>query len=107
MRRYLFVLLLAGCAGIPNAKTIYHPATPEELARIEAQRAQEQRDKNKIQTERVIDKYSPLCEGLGYKRDTDPWRQCILSRIDAADRARGSVTTCNQIGGTLICSSSR
>lgn len=23
-------------------------------------------------------RFGPYCEGLGYKKDTDPWRSCIL-----------------------------
>ena len=98
MRHYLFVLLLAGC----SANTLYHKATPEELAAVDARRAQEERDKNKTASQRLIDQYSPLCEELGFKRDTDPWRQCVVSRIDAN---QGRTSVCSYIGYTLVCSS--
>lgn len=30
------------------------------------------------ETDRMILVYGPACEKLGYKNDTDPWRNCIL-----------------------------
>lgn len=48
MRYMLLIgLLVAGCA------------TPEQWAK------------------QVIAEYGPYCEKLGYKKDTDAWRQCI------------------------------
>lgn len=26
---------------------------------------------------KLVEKLGPYCEGLGYKKDTDPWRACI------------------------------
>lgn len=49
-------------------------ATPAERA------AQVQRE-----VEQMIEVYGPACEKLGYKADTDPWRDCIL-RLNAQER---------------------
>jgi hypothetical protein len=32
------------------------------------------------QAERDIANYAPYCEKLGYRPDTDPWRDCIQTR---------------------------
>lgn len=85
MRNFILlslVALLAGCA------------TPEQRA------AQVEREVNDM-----IRVYGPACERLGYKTDSDPWRDCIL-RLNAADRPRGHYpTTTNCIGhrGFLHC----
>lgn len=57
MSRWLIAacLTLAGCAT---------PA--ERAARMEAE------------VTRMIQEYGPACDKLGYKRDTDPWRDCII-----------------------------
>ncbi len=34
----------------------------------------------------MIQVYGPACEKLGYKADTDPWRECIL-KLDSSHRA--------------------
>ena len=34
---------------------------------------------------RMIQIYGPACEKLGFKSDTDPWRDCIL-RLDTKDK---------------------
>lgn len=58
----LVVVLVAGCA------------TPEQWA------------------QQVIAEFGPYCEKLGYKKDTDAWRQCIqiedAKAAAAAHRAR-------------------
>ena len=28
--------------------------------------------------EQMIERYGPMCEKLGYTKNTDPWRDCIL-----------------------------
>jgi hypothetical protein len=33
----------------------------------------------------MIQIYGPACEKLGFKSDTDPWRDCIL-RLDTRDK---------------------
>jgi hypothetical protein len=68
--RYLIVLMLAGCA-----------ATPEERA------------------EQIIARHAPLCDRLGFQRNTDGWRSCILER----ERLRQSETSCVMVYGTLVC----
>lgn len=44
------------------------------------------------QAEREVDYmvriYAPACEKLGYMRNTDPWRNCILSMSTRDDIAR-------------------
>ena len=50
--------------------------------------------------------YGPGCEKLGYKTDSDPWRDCVL-RLAATDRLeRRDFTTTNCVGsrGFVHCS---
>lgn len=78
-----FILLLAGCV------------TPAERA------AQVQRD-----VDEMIRVYGPGCEKLGYKSDSDSWRECVL-RLATKDRLeRREFTTTNCIGsrGFFSCS---
>jgi hypothetical protein len=63
--------------------------------------AQVQRD-----VDDMIQVYGPGCEKLGYKSDTDPWRECVL-RLATKDRIeRGDYTTTTCIGnrGFVHCS---
>lgn len=78
----LLVLSLAGCA------------TQAERA---AQIAREVDD--------MIRVYGPGCEKLGYKADSDPWRECILRLATKSSLERREVTTTNCIGsrGFLTC----
>ena len=76
------ILLIAACA------------TPAQRA------AQVQRD-----VDEMIAVYGPGCERLGYKADSDPWRECVL-KLAASDRLeRRDITTTNCIGsrGFLQC----
>jgi len=77
--------LLAGCAS------------PAERA------AQAQRD-----VEEMISTYGPACERLGYKADSDAWRDCLLrlSTKDAYERYRTYPWTTNCFGhhGFYQCS---
>ncbi len=85
MRIFLSLLLAAVLAGC---------ATPAERA------AQMQREMDDM-----ITIYGPACEKLGYKRDSEPWKDCIL-RLDARDAfMRGYPTTTNCIGrrGFMQC----
>jgi len=59
----LLLLFLAGCA------------TQAERA------AQVQRE-----VEQMIQLYGPGCERLGYKADTDPWRECVLKLAHREDQ---------------------
>lgn len=61
----ILAIVLAGCA------------TPAERA------AQVERE-----VERMIQIYGPGCEKLGYKKDTDAWRDCILNLSVKDDYAR-------------------
>lgn len=77
----LLAALLAGCA------------TPEErAARVQAE------------VQEMIQVYGPGCERMGFAKDTDPWRQCIL-RLSARDdyRTRPSTTTCTGYSGFYNC----
>lgn len=79
---FSLIALLAGCA------------TPEERA------ARVQRE-----VDDMIRVYGPACDRLGYKAESDPWRDCIL-RLNAKDSVRrGYPTTTNCIGhrGFLHC----
>ena len=46
----------------------------------------------------MIQAYGPECDKLGYKRNTDPWRDCVLklSTKDSYERyaTRPTTTTC-------------
>jgi hypothetical protein len=78
MRSFLvsvLVLLAAGCA------------TPEQRA------AQVQRD-----VDDMIRVYGPGCEKLGYRPDSDPWRDCVLRLATKNSLERREVMTTNCIG---------
>lgn len=30
------------------------------------------------EVDQMIQAYGPICDKLGYKRDTDPWRDCVV-----------------------------
>jgi hypothetical protein len=79
----LTILAVAGCA------------TPAERA------AQVQRD-----VDEMVRVYGPGCERLGYKPDSDPWRECVLRLATNDTMARRNFTTTNCIGsrGFLQCS---
>lgn len=69
---------------------------------------QTQEDAAKERAQLIVAKYGPLCEGLGYQRDSDPWRQCVIGRYDADrrdTRARQSgSTSCTVLaGGHMVC----
>ena len=77
------VLLVAGCA-------------------TQAQRAaQVQRD-----VDEMVAVYGPGCERLGYKSDSDPWRECVLHLATKDRLERRDFTTTNCIGsrGFFQCS---
>ena len=79
-------LLLAACAGL----------TPEERA------AKMERD-----VDEMIRVYGPACEKLGYKNDSDHWRDCLL-RLSADERRsqylnRPTTTSCIGRRGFYNC----
>jgi len=84
MRTLLYLataVLLTGCA------------TPAERA------AQVQRE-----VEEMIQVYGPACERLGFRNDSDEWRNCIL-RLNARDMyyTRPATTTCFGHRGFYHC----
>ena len=80
----LLMLFIAGCA------------TPEQRA------AQVQRE-----VEELISVYGPGCEKLGFKTDSDQWRDCVLRLATKDKLERRDFTTTNCIGsrGFFHCSS--
>jgi hypothetical protein len=87
MRRFLVLLLV----GLVSAC-----ATPQQRsAQVEREVAQ------------MIQEYGPGCERLGFKADTDPWRECILRLANKDALQRREIMTTNCIGsrGFFSCSS--
>ena len=80
----LLMLFIAGCA------------TQEQRA------AQVQRE-----VEELIRVYGPGCEKLGFKTDSDQWRDCVLRLATKDKLERRDFTTTNCIGsrGFFHCSS--
>ena len=80
----LLMLFIAGCA------------TQEQRA------AQVQRE-----VEELIRVYGPGCEKLGFKADSDQWRDCVLRLATKDKLERRDFTTTNCIGsrGFFHCSS--
>jgi hypothetical protein len=69
-------LVLAGCAT---------PTPAERAARAQAEMAQ------------LITIYGPACDKLGFQKDTDNWRDCVLrlaTREDVRYSRRPTSTTC-------------
>lgn len=85
MRAFIFFTIVAALAGC---------ATPAERA------AQMQREVNEM-----IIVYGPACEKLGYKADSDPWRDCILQLNAKETYRRGypAVTNCFGHRGFVQC----
>ena len=80
---FVSIMLVAGCA-------------------TEAQRsAQVQRD-----VDEMIRVYGPGCDKLGYKADSDQWRECVLRLATKERLERRDFTTTNCIGnrGFFHCS---
>jgi len=77
----LLIVLLSGCM------------TPQErAARVQAD------------VEEMIQVYGPGCEKLGFTKDTEPWRNCIL-HLSASDRyrTRPTNTSCTAFNGFYNC----
>lgn len=88
--RYGWLLFLALLSGLSACST---PA--ERAARVQRE------------VEGMIQVYGPACDRLGFTRDTDPWRECIL-RLNAHDdayRTRPLTTTCVGHRGFYNCTS--
>ena len=79
----LLMLFIAGCA------------TPEQRA------AQVERE-----VEEMIRVYGPGCEKLGFKTDSDQWRDCVLRLATKDKLERRDFTTTNCVGsrGFFHCS---
>ena len=86
LRNALIVLVLAVQAGCMT-----------QAERVAAQKAE---------VDEMIKIYGPACDKLGYTRDSDPWRDCIL-RMRAHDdekyRTRPTTTTCTGHRGFYNC----
>ncbi len=78
----LLIAALGGCA------------TQAELA------AQAERD-----VDRMVAIYGPACVRLGFVRDSDPWRDCVLrlSMQDAVQRGYPMTSTCVGRRGFVDC----
>jgi hypothetical protein len=63
--------------------------------------AQVQRD-----VDDMIRVYGPGCEKLGYKADSDPWRDCVLrlATKDSLERRDSTMTNCIGNRGFFHCS---
>lgn len=60
------------------------------------------------EVEQMIELYGPGCEKLGFTKDTDPWRECILrlnAHDDARYRSRPMTTNCIGHRGFYSCTS--
>jgi hypothetical protein len=59
------------------------------------------------QVDDMIKVYGPACEKMGFTKDTDPWRDCILRLRAHDDRymTRPTTTTCVGSRGFFNCSS--
>lgn len=78
-------VLLAGCMT---------PA--EQAARVQAE------------VDEMVRVYGPACDKLGFTRETDPWRECILNlraRDDLRYSTRPTTTTCVGHRGFYHCTS--
>jgi hypothetical protein len=78
----LLVLFVAGCA-----------TQAERAAQVQGE------------VEDMIKLYGPGCERLGYKNDTDPWRECVLRLAHREDRYNRYPISTNCIGhrGFMQC----
>ena len=55
--------------------------------------------------DQMVQTYGPACEKLGYKRDTDQWRSCVLS-LDAKENSERNypvMTSCFGPRGFVQC----
>ncbi len=60
----------------------------------------------KAEVEEMVREYGPGCEKLGYTKDSDPWRECILklrARDDIRYSTRPTTTTCVGHRGFYNC----
>ena len=60
------------------------------------------------EVDEMIKVYGPACDKLGYAKETDPWRDCILhlrAHDDERFRTRPTTTTCMGHRGFYNCTS--
>ena len=82
MRYVLLCLLLAGCA-----------ITPEQRA------------------ERMVSRFGPVCDKLGFQPDSDAWRNCVLQQSGIAQSNAAAFNaamqnrsrTCSTYGANTTC----
>lgn len=82
MRYAVVLLLLAGCA-----------ITPEDRA------------------ERMISRFGPVCDKLGFQAESDAWRNCVLQQAGIAQQNAAAYSaaiqqrqrTCHTYGATTTC----
>lgn len=56
----------------------------------------------------MIQVYGPACEKLGYKRDDDRWRDCVIrlsSKVELRNSVHSTTTTCFGQRGFFNCTS--
>ncbi len=73
---FFLIALIAGCAVTPA----------EREARMQRE------------VDQMVLLHGPVCDKLGYKRDSDPWRDCVL-KLDTRDSyerfaTRATMTSC-------------
>lgn len=78
MRYLVIALLLSGCSGRAWQNW--------------AQGQQELRATNAIRM------HGTYCDRMGFARDTDPWRRCVMDQERAAKE-----TVCEQRGNRFVC----
>ena len=81
----LLIAMLAGCVTTPEQRE----------ARIQRE------------VDQMIQTHGPACDKMGYKRDSDPWRDCVLklSTKESYERyaIHPSMTTCYGHHGFFQC----
>lgn len=82
MKKLLLLLLLVGCAS------------PEEIGRRRAYEAHQEREQANAYRERLM----ASCESIGYQRNTDPWRQCIM-QLHSQNQAQATAYGAAILGG--------
>lgn len=54
---------------------------------------QERAQKQQAEMDRMIAEYGPACSELGYARDSDLWRNCVLQLATKNNGGRSAVST--------------
>jgi hypothetical protein len=68
----------------------------------------EQAARVQVEVDEMVRVYGPACDKLGFARDTDPWRECVLNlraRDDLRYSTRPTTTTCVGHRGFYHCTS--